>query len=306
MDTVQQPNFIFFGTPEFAADVLEKLISQGVIPKAIVCNPDKPLGRKKIVTPPAAKLLVLEHQLQDPTINIEILQPEVLDEAFAEKLRSFNPDVFVVAAFAKLIKQDILDIPKYGSIGVHPSLLPLYRGASPMQTALLNCEDVTGVTLFLIDAKMDHGPIIAQETLEIGTMNYIMLEKKLAELGGELVTHTLANVVAGAITPKEQDHDKATLSKKFATEDAFIDIHDIEQAQREGGELAKQLECKIRALNPEPGTWTMASALCNTRFGQEKRIKILEADISADGKFLIKKLQVEGKNPVELSEKEVC
>lgn len=298
----QQPNFIFFGTPEFAADVLEKLLNQGIIPKAVVCNPDKPLGRKKIVTPPAVKLLLLEHQLQDPTLNIEILQPETLDEAFAEKLRSFNSDVFIIAAFAKLIKQDILDIPKHGTIGVHPSLLPAYRGASPMQTTLLNGEDITGVTLFLVDVKMDHGPIIAQETVQIGTMNYTMLSKKLSEIGGELVIRTLAPFIAGEIIPKEQDHDKVTLSKKFTTEDAFIDIHDIEKAQQEGGALAKQLERKIRALNPEPGTWTMASSLGTMHFGQEKRVKLLEADISEKGTLFIKKIHIEGKKPMEMRE----
>lgn len=303
METTQQPNFIFFGTPEFAADVLEKLLNQGVIPKAVVCNPDKPLGRKKIVTPPAVKLLVLEHQLQDPTLDIEILQPEALDEAFTAKLKSFDPDVFVVAAFAKLVKQDILDIPKHGTIGVHPSLLPAYRGASPMQTTLLNGEDITGVTLFLVDAKMDHGPIIAQETVQIGTMNYTMLSKKLSEIGGELVIHTLAPFIAGAIAPKEQDHSKATLSRKFTTEDAFIDIHDIMQAQQEGGEIAQKIERKIRALNPEPGTWTMASSLGTMHFGQEKRVKILEADISVSNTLIIKKIHVEGKNPMEMREK---
>lgn len=295
------PNFIFFGTPEFAADVLEKLLNQGIIPQAVVCNPDRPIGRKKVITPPAVKLLVLEHQLQDPTLAIEILQPEALDEPFAEKLRSFHPDVFVIAAFAKLIKQDILDIPTHGSIGVHPSMLPLYRGASPMQTTLLNGEDITGVSLFLVDVKMDHGPIIAQETLQIGTMDYRMLSKKLAELGGELVARTLAGFVAGTITPQGQDHDKATFTKKFTTEDAFIDIHDMEQARTEGGAIARQLECKIRALNPEPGTWTMTPSIGTMQFGQEKRVKIIKADISVDNKLIIKTIHVEGKNPMEMS-----
>ncbi len=306
METTQQPNFIFWGTPEFAAEVLEKLINQGVIPKAIVCNPDRPVGRKKIITPPATKLLVLEHQLQDPTLRIDILQPETLDEAFAEKLKSYSPDVFVIAAFAKLIKQDILDIPTHGSIGVPPSLLPFYGRASPMQNALLNGEDTTGVTLFLVDAKMDHGPIVAQETLYIGTMNYTMLSKKLAELGGELAARTLADFVNGTITPQEQDHDKATLTTKFTTEDAFIDMHDIEKAQIEGGPIAQQLECKIRALNPEPGTWTMTPAICSMQFGQEKRVKVLEADVSTDDKLTIKKIHVEGKTPVAISSKSTC
>ena len=293
-------NFIFFGTPEFAADVLEKLLNQGVVPTAVVCNPDKPMGRKKLITPPAIKQLILEHQLQDPTLNIPILQPETLDEAFAESLRSFQPDLFVIAAFAKLIKQDILAIPKQGTIGVHPSLLPAHRGASPMQTTLLDGEDITGVTLFLVDEKMDHGAIVAQETVQIGTMNYTMLAKKLAEVGGELLAKTLPRFLAGEIEPQEQNHDKATFTKKFSTDDAFIDIHDIEQAQIEGGPIATKIERAVRALNPEPGTWTMAKSIANIHFGKERRVKILEADISVNDTLIIKKIHVEGSKPLEL------
>lgn len=299
----ENPNFIFFGTPEFAADVLEKLLNRGMVPKAVVCNPDRPIGRKKIVTPPAVKLLVLEHQLQDPTLNIAILQPETLDEQFIETLKAFSPDVFVVAAYAKLLKQNVLDIPKHGTIGVHPSLLPAYRGASPMQTTLLDGVDITGTSLFLIDEKMDHGPIIAQETVQIGTMNYIMLAKKLSEVSGELLAKVLPDFLSGKIVPQEQDHNKATFTKKFTTEDGFIDIHDIERAQMEGGDIALTIERKIRALNPEPGTWTITSALCNMHFGQEKRVKLLEADVSMEHTLILKEIQIEGKKALKIHTK---
>lgn len=305
MENAPQPNFVFFGTPEFAADVLEKLLNRGIVPKAVVCNPDRPVGRKKILTPPAVKLLVLEHQLQDPTLDIAILQPETLDGQFIEQLKAFEPDVFLIAAFAKLVKQDILDIPKHGTIGVHPSLLPDYRGASPMQTTLLDGKDITGVTLFLIDEKMDHGPIIAQETVQIGTMNYVMLAKKMSEIGGELVAKILPDFLAGRITPQEQDHDKATFTKKFTSEDGFIDIHDIERAQLEGGDVAIAIERKIRALNPEPGTWTMAPALCGMHFGKEKRVKLLEADVSMENTLILKKVQIEGKQPLHIAGKHI-
>ena len=295
-----QPRFIFFGTPEFAADVLEKLLNRGIIPTAIVCNPDKPAGRKKIVTPPPVKLLVLEHQLQDPTLSIPLLQPETLDDAFVEQLKSFNPDLFVVAAYAKLVKQNILDIPKHGTVGVHPSLLPAYRGASPLQTTLLNGNDITGVTLFMIDEKMDHGPIVAQETVQIGTMDYTQLAKKLAEIGGELAAKTIPGLIDGTVATQEQDHAKATFTKKFTTDDAFIDIHDIKRAQEEGGEIAVAIERKIRAFNPEPGAWTMTSSIHTLHFVQEKRVKLLAADISADNKLVIKKILVEGKKVLEL------
>ncbi|OGM94227.1 hypothetical protein A2532_01230 [Candidatus Wolfebacteria bacterium RIFOXYD2_FULL_48_11] len=242
----------------------------------------------------------MEHQLQDPTLSIPLLQPEALDDAFLEQLRSFEPDLFVIAAYAKLVKQNVLDIPKHGTIGVHPSLLPAYRGASPMQTTLLDGQDITGVSLFMIDEKMDHGPIVAQETVQIGTMNYTQLAKKLAEIGGELVAKTIPGLVDGTIVPQEQDHTKATFTKKFSTDDAFIDIHDIERAHSEGGEIALAIERKIRALNPEPGTWTIAKSICNLHFGQEKRIKLLEADISMEDTLIIKKIHIEGKKPLEL------
>ncbi|HBI25636.1 MAG: Methionyl-tRNA formyltransferase [Candidatus Wolfebacteria bacterium GW2011_GWC2_39_22] len=300
MENASQPTFIFFGTPGFAADALEKLLNRGIIPAAIVCNPDRPVGRKKVITPPAIKLFVLEHQLQDPTLTIPLLQPEVLDDAFAEQLKAFNADVFVVAAYGKLLKKNILDIPKHGTIGIHPSLLPIYRGASPLQTTLIDGVDITGVSLFMIDEKMDHGPIVAQETVQIGTMNYIQLEKKLSEIGGELLAAVLPDFVAGKITPKEQDHEKATLTKKYTVEDAFIDIHDIERARTEGGDIALKIERKIRALNPEPGTWTIASSFCNMHFGQEKRVKILEADVSMENTLIIKRIQIEGKKPMHL------
>lgn len=295
-----QPRFIFFGTPEFAADVLEKLLNRGVIPVAIVCNPDKPVGRKKTVTPPAVKLLVLEHQLQDPTLNIPLLQPEKLDDTFIKQLKSFEPDLFVIAAYAKLVKQNVLDVPKYGTLGVHPSLLPAYRGTSPMQTALLDGQDITGISLFMIDEKMDHGPIVTQETVQIGTMNYTQLAKKLAEIGGELVAKAIPGLLDKTLVPQEQDHTKATFTRKFTTEDAFIDVHALEQAHSEGGELARAIERKIRALNPEPGVWTMASTIYNLHLGREKRVKLLDADISMEDTLIIKKIHIEGKRPLEL------
>ncbi len=296
----QDIRYIFFGTPEFAADTLEKLLNRGFIPAAIVCNPDRPVGRKKLITPPAAKLFILEHQMQDPTFSVDILQPESLDESFMETLRSYDADVFIVAAYGKLMAQNILDIPKYGTIGVHPSMLPKYRGASPIQSALLNGEQSTGVSLFLIDEKMDHGPVIAHEAVYIGTMDYIMLAKKLAEIGGELLWKAVPEYIAGKITPRPQEHNAATFCSKFSTEDGFIDIHDIERAQIEGGAIALAIERKVRALNPEPGTWTMASTIHNIHFGKEKRVKILKADISVNGTLILKKIHVDGSKPIKL------
>jgi methionyl-tRNA formyltransferase len=138
--------YVFFGTPRFAEIVLRKLLDAGMPPVALVCNPDRPVGRKKIVTSPPTKTLATNNRTP-----IEILQPEKLDEAFMEQLQTLRPDFFVVAAYAKIIPKAVLAIPRLGTLGVHPSLLPKYRGASPIQSVILNGERETGVTIYAMD-----------------------------------------------------------------------------------------------------------------------------------------------------------
>ena len=278
--------FVFFGTPEFAAIILDKLIKAGLIPQAVVCNPDRPTGRKQIITPPPVKSLTMKHE----ALNIPVLQPEKLDKDFMLQASSFMPDVFIVAAYAKVLPKEILEIPRLGSIGVHPSLLPEYRGATPIQSAILNGEKKTGVALFLMDEKVDHGPIIADCKLQIADSNYEKSSEYLANIGGDLLIETLPKFLAGEIKPEPQDESKATYTKKFRTEDAYIEPRDLEKAQNEGGEIAVQIERKIRALNPEPGTWTIID---------HKRIKFLEAKI-IEGKIKLKKIQKEGEKPITL------
>src|SRR3989344_5918744 len=137
--------FVFFGSPEFAAIVLEKLIKAGFMPAAVVCAPDAPAGRKKIPTPPPAKVRIMNYEERIKN-KIQILQPETLS-IIHDSLFVIQPDFFIVAAYAKIIPKEILDIPRLGTIGVHPSLLPKYRGASPIQSAILNDEAETGTTL---------------------------------------------------------------------------------------------------------------------------------------------------------------
>ena len=126
-------NYIFFGTPSFSARCLKILLDHGMVPAAVVCNPDRPVGRKQVVTPPPVKTIIAELA---PTVPI--LQPEKLDADFQAKLKAFNPDFFVVFAYNKILRKEVLDIPRLGTVGVHPSLLPKYRGPSPFQTALLD------------------------------------------------------------------------------------------------------------------------------------------------------------------------
>ncbi len=285
--------YIFFGTPEFAATILQKLIEADMPPLALVCNPDKPQGRKKIVTPPLTKELILKSEAK-----IDILQPEILDNDFLEKLKSYKADFYVVAAYSKILNGKLINIPPRGVVGVHPSLLPKLRGASPIQSAILEGNETTGVTLFLIDEKVDHGVILAQQTLNrelnppTGRMNYEELSQKLAELSGNLLINILPRFTEGEIRPEPQNEDEATFTKKFTTKDAEVNVEDLKKAiSGEDGQLADFVDRKIKALNPEPGVFT---------FIENKRTKLLSSDIK-NGKLELKEIQFEGKNPIPFS-----
>ncbi len=282
--------FVFFGTPEFAAIILEKLIKAGYIPSTVICNPDKPVGRKKIITPPPVKTRVMNYDLGIKN-KIQILQPENL-KSYILNLKSFRPDFFVVAAYSQIIPKEILEIPRFGTIGVHPSLLPRSRGATPIQTAILNGDKITGTTLYLMDEKIDHGAIIANSEFRIqnSEWNYETLMRKLAELSADLLIETLPDIEEKIKNAAAQNESQSTYTKKFSTEDAFIKPDDLEEAKNEGGKIALEIERKIWALNPEPGTFT---------FMDNKRVKLLEAKIS-NGKLKLTKIQVEGKKPTIL------
>jgi len=284
-----QSNFryVFFGTPEFAEIILRKLIDAGLPPTALVCNPDRPVGRKKVITPPATKQCVTS-QVSSVKEKIEILQPENLGE-IRGSLHAFQPDFAVVAAYAKIIPKEVIGIFPRGMMGVHPSLLPKYRGSSPIQTAILNGEGETGVTLYLLDEKMDHGPIVSSIKYQASSNDtYETLLKKLAGLGGNLLLETIPKFMAGEIKPQPQNEAEATYTKKFAADNAFVAESDLDEAiTGVSSEKAAAIERKIRALNPEPGVWT-------TRNG--RRVKLLEAEIQT-GKLMLKKIQEEGKKP---------
>lgn len=268
--------YVFFGTPRFAAIILKKLIETGLAPTALVCNPDELVGRKKILTAPPTKIVAQANK-------IPVLQPKKLSEIKIE-LKNIGADVFIVAAYNKIISEDVINIPKFKTIGVHPSLLPKYRGPSPIQTAILNGDKETGVGLFLIDKEIDHGSILASAKCKISEKdNYETLEKKLAELGTKLLTENLPEYLSGKIKPVEQKHEKASFTKKFSTEDGKVDL------EKDPPELIFN---KTRALNPDPGVFT----IIKTRSG-EKRVKLLEAELK-DGKLELFRVQPEGKKPM--------
>lgn len=284
--------YVFFGSPEFAKIILEKLINAGYVPSAVVCNPDKPVGRKKIVTSPPVKSLILEHEPWNS--QIKILQPEKLDESFRLQVSGFRPDFFVVASYSKILKKNILDIPKLGTIGTHPSLLPKYRGTSPIQNQILGGDETAGTTLYLMGEGVDDGPVLANSKLQIANSEiYSTLHNKLANLSADLLIETLPKFLAGEIKPIEQNHSQATFTKKFITQDGFIEYTDLEKAQNEGGQIAIDIDKKIRALNPEPGVFTIDSK-------NNKRMKILEAELTLENKLKLKVIQYEGKNPVKI------
>jgi len=252
-------------------------------PAAVVCNPDRPVGRRQVLTPPPAKLLAVKN-----SAGIEVLQPEKLDEIFIKRLRGLAPDLFVVAAYAKIIPQAVLDIPRRGTLGVHPSLLSKYRGASPIQSAILAGETVTGTTIYLMDAKTDHGPILDAWRLELNEeMNYPRAEEALARLGAGLLREVMPEFLAGKALLQPQDESQATFTKKFTTRDGFVEPDDLAAAGRGDEEKANTILRKINAFNPEPGAWT-------TRNG--KRVKLLEGRIEGSRLVLVT-TQTEGEKP---------
>jgi len=278
--------YIFFGTPRFASVVLDTYMRECALPVALVCNPDRPVGRKKIITAPATKRLLL-----DAGYEGDILQPEKITDELLEELRRYDADVFIVAAYTHILPDPLLSIPRFGTIGVHPSLLPLYRGASPIQSAILDGAP-TGISLYLIDAKMDHGPVLAVRELAepIDDFTYLSLEETLARAGGELLIETLPLHVSRDIVAVPQDHDAATFTKKFKTEDGFVSEEDLARAGSGDTELAIKIDRMIRAFAQEPGVYTVKDG---------KRIKLLEARVE-DGKLVLEVIQKEGERPIRI------
>lgn len=213
----------FFGTSEVSVSVLEELKKAGLLPSVIITSPDRPKGRKLILTPPQVKIWAQDN-------NIKFLQPEILDHEFALKLLAFNLELSVVVAYGKIIPKEILDIPKHKSINIHYSLLPRFRGSAPVEGAILADERETGVSIILMDEKMDHGPILAQEKVALSNWppKRTELMENMNEVANKLLIDTIPKWIAGEIEPREQDHDKATYVKMIKKEDALIDLSDDE------------------------------------------------------------------------------
>lgn len=211
---------IFFGTDQFSIGVLEELKKADLLPEIIIAPPSKKGGRgNEIIDPP-----ILDWAKDE---GVEFLQVQDLNEKFIEEMRAKDPDLFVVASYGKIIPGEILEIPKYKSLNVHPSLLPLYRGAAPIQNAILDDSKETGVTIMKMDEKMDHGPILTQEFVIFEKWpTRPEVEQILAQKGGEILAKIIPQWISGQIAEQEQDHQAATFTKMVKKTDAEIDLKD--------------------------------------------------------------------------------
>ena len=270
------PRFAFFGTPQFAVHTLNALEAHWFLPALVVTAPDKPAGRGLKLQPSPAKVWAKEH-------DIDILEPLSLrEESFVAELGNTDWNVFVVAAYAKLIPKNILAMPRKGSLNIHPSLLPKFRGPSPAGSAILADERATGVSVMLMSEKMDAGPIVAQARIELeeGAGGWpptsSFLEELLATEGGNLLAEILPKWLAGTITPEPQEESKATYTHKFKDQDALVDLM---------GDARTNL-LKIRAFDQSP------RAHFFTQGG--KRVVITDAEIK-DGALEVIKVIPEGK-----------
>lgn len=213
---LQIMKILFMGTPDIAAISMKKLISDGFDVVGVVTQPDKPRGRKQILTPPETKTAAIE-------ANIPVFQPEKLKNGeLLPILEELSPDLIAVVAYGKMLPDYILDFPKYGCVNMHASLLPRYRGASPIQQAVINGDKITGVTTMKMDSGMDTGDILLSKTIEVGLHETSgELFERIALLGGEVLSETVKNI--DSITPLPQDEEKATYAPVLKKEMAEID-----------------------------------------------------------------------------------
>ena len=276
----QKLNFVFWGTPDVASETLEILKENGYLPSLIITAPDKPQGRKMIITPPPVKVWAEKNNI--PFIQPEDLTPSAFSTSPLLRGRSGGGlDLSIVVAYGKIIPENILNIPKLGSINVHYSLLPKYRGASPVESAILNGDTETGISIQKMAYKMDAGPIIAEEEVSISPDEKAPdLRKRLVKIGGKLLVKTLPKITEGKIKLTEQNENEATFCKKIQKENGLVNLSE---------EKPSVLYNKFRAYAHWPRTFF---------FQNNKRIIITEATLE-NGLFIIKKVLPEGKREIK-------
>ena len=244
---------LFMGTPEFAVTPLEQLVLDQFPVVAVYTRPDRPAGRGRYLVPSPVKKAAL-------SLKLPVVQPASLKKAeVVAQLADFHPDVIVVAAFGQILPQSILDIPRYGCINIHPSLLPRFRGASPVAAAILAGEEFSGVSLMLMDSGLDTGPILAQKSVPISPQDTTgSLTLELSQIAAQLLPEVLVRWTRGEITPQPQNEAEATYSALITKEEGEIDWHSS----------VADIWRRVRAFQPWPG--------CYTRW-RGKRLEIIEA-----------------------------
>lgn len=265
---------VFFGTPEYVLPILSKVHKKfvtgpGISPiVAVVTQPPKPVGRKQIVTYSA-----VDKWAHDRGIETFYKASDLIDS-------KIDFDLGILASYGEIINKDVISLFSQGILVVHPSLLPKLRGASPIQTAIASLLPETGLTVFKMDEKMDHGPIISQFKEEILPEDtFESLRTRIFEKAADFTADLIPFYVKQKIKPKDQDHTEATYTNIISKQDGFVDL------QKDSPEA---VEAKLRAYSPWPGIWT---------YHNENRLKILKAHLEL-GRLIIDEVQLEGKNPV--------
>lgn len=245
----------FFGTPEFAVPSLRALAKDKSFEiLKVITQPDKEGNRRKITPPPV--------KVEAEKLGLKISQPEKIDEKLIKEIERNKPDMIVVVAYGKIIPKELLGVSKFGCINIHPSLLPKYRGASPIQESLLNGDNETGVAIMKIDEQLDHGGIFVIKRVPIEKLDtYTSLSTKLAEIASVMIPFVLKDIANGTLNPLPQNDSKATFCRKISKENGRMDFN----------KTTEEIINKIRALNPWPSTYFEIKG---------KRIKILKAENS--------------------------
>lgn len=266
--------FAFFGTPYVARDTLAALLDKNIRPEVVVTNPDVPRGRGHVISPSETKILAMEH-------DIPVLTPSRLDNETVEAIVSYGCEYAIVVAYGKILPKDLIDSFPKGVFNIHYSLLPKYRGATPVESALLNDEKTTGVTIQKMAVALDSGDILYQREIEILPEDTtVTLRQRLIEIGSELLVEAIFAIEGGSIKLVPQDHSQATYAPKLKKEDGLISLE------------APALENwnKYRAYKEWPGIYF---------FEDGKRIKITAAHLDTDGNFIIDRVIPEGKKEMD-------
>lgn len=279
---------VFLGSEEGSLIVLKKALSLPYLKiAAVITQPPRPTGRKQILTPTIVGQFAKAQ-------NLPLITPNKIDKKVKRRIEKLKPDLAILAAYGKILPQDFIDLFPRGIINIHPSLLPQFRGPTPVATAILQGKKTTGVSLFLLDNKIDHGPIIAQKKLTIKpSCDQLLLTKKLFYLGSQLLEEKLLGYLEGKIIPQPQKHQKATFTKLLSRQDGRIKTSSLKKAILGNPPWPKKIDRLIRAFYPWPGTYLIANG---------QRVKILKAHLD-NNQLKIDLIQFAGQKPTDKTQK---